>query len=294
MQTAPPDLPFRLLDEHNYALVDQVLFPSIPSDWTLIPLVPRGLKLEAEAKLLPALLDLQAMSEAQRRSCFDLLEQAHLADEPLPLQCLLASSKPARVIAAHLRRHLVVSTPKGERALFRLYDPRVFVHLPWLLSPHHYAALFGPVSQWSAYLPFQPRAWHTFSPPETTTPPGVTPTVSASQLSCLLRLQVINPLLSGLREMGLPDLLKTAQVLNALLERADAFGLQRNAELRLFAQHGLKYGMSFYQHPIIERLLNSYDRQEQTYCDACTLLTDEQWAEVAMLRQFDKSYKKIN
>lgn len=281
----PIDFSLSLFNEHQYALVDQVLCPELPEAWGLIPLVPQGLEAEAQAKLLPALLPLFQLSPEVKAECFAAVQAAYEAQKPLPIQTLLQSEADLPAMQHHWAKHLVMQSSSGKRALLRSYDPRVWVHLQWMLIPEQQQALYGPVTAWTIFLPFQNREWISYSAPkeapQASASFGGTPLVyDDTTYSNIFDIQIINRVLNLQAKKTLEDLSKTAQHIHASIQQARQYGLQRQDEQQCFAEQALEHGASFHQHPIIQTLLQNYDREEQSYVDASALLTPEQWASI--------------
>lgn len=273
-----------LFEEHQYAIIDQVLAPDLPESWGLIPLVPEGLEKEAEAKLLPALLPLNPLSPELKTECFSALKAAYAADEPLPIQTLLKSEADVQTLKNHMENHLVMHAASGKRALLRSYDPRVWVHLQWILSAEQQQELYGPISTWSIFLPFHYEQWLSYDTPKVDdapfTPSAQPLSYSNATYQSIFRLETINRVFKQHLKPPLEALDDTARQLHDLMVQAEHDGLQRQDEQQCFVEQALQYGTNFHEHFIIQDLLKAYDREEQTYVDASALISPEQWATI--------------
>lgn len=278
----PIDFTLSLFNAHQYALVDQVLFPDLPEAWSLIPLVPQGLEAEAQAKLLPALLPLNTLSSEVKAECFAAVQAAYEAQQPLPIQTLLKSDADVSTLQDHWAKHLVMQSSSGKRALLRSYDPRVWIHLQWIFTPEQLHTLYGPATEWTIFLPFQNREWISYSPPALGHVDSSADSLDYDDTtySNIFDIQIINRVLNSQAKKTLEDLSQTAQQIHASIQQARQYGLQRQDEQQCFAEQALEHGVTFHQHPIIQTLLQNYDREEQTYVDATALLTPEQWASI--------------
>jgi hypothetical protein len=279
----PIDFTPSLFDEHQYALVDQVLFPDLPEAWGLVPLVPQGLEAEAQAKLLPALLPLAQLSPEVKADCFAAVQEALETGEPLPIQTLLHSEADLPAMQHHWANHLVMESSSGKRALLRSYDPRVWLHLQWMLTPEQLKALYGPTSTWTIFLPFQHQAWISYAPPTVgTTAPHHSDALryEDSTYNNIFDIQTINRVLEGQTKQPLDALNETSRHIHALIQQAKHYDLQQPDEQQCFVEQALEHGANFHLHPTIQTLLKTYDREEQSYVDATALLTPEQWADI--------------
>jgi Domain of unknown function (DUF4123) len=281
----PIDFTLSLINEHQYALVDQVLFPDLPEAWGLIPLVPHGLEAEAQAKLLPALLPLFQLSPEVKAECFSAIQTAYDEGQALPIQTLLQSEADLPAMQHHWAKSLVMQSSSGKRALLRSYDPRVWIHLQWILTPEQLHTLYGPATTWTIFLPFENREWISYSAPneapQASASFGGTPLAyDDTTYSNIFDIQIINQVLQEQSKQTLEALSSTSHHIHDLIQQAKLYGLQRQDEQQCFVEHALAYGANFHLHPIIQTLLQTVDREEQTYLDATALLGPAQWASI--------------
>ncbi|UXY16285.1 DUF4123 domain-containing protein [Chitiniphilus purpureus] len=273
-----------LLARHHYAIVDR--FALNPAAWhealPLRPLVP--VQLQSDADKMPALLPLGELSAPQLVLLCDNLLAAEQGEADALLACLLhIPGGDTDALVRHFSNHLLLRSPQG-RALLRYYDPRVFVHLTWLLNPDQLADLFGPTTQWTCLLKHQ---WVSIPRPvaaESCQYWGA----SRQQRVQLDQVGLINAVLANWLAPASPawaDLSAfvplARQVEAALSTAQQRYGLQDAADLAEFAVQALRHGASFHLHDLIQRVLARVNTGATTYADACALIEPHQWAAIA-------------
>ena len=223
--------PIRLLRTHAYALVDrEALGGNVPADWPLIPLVPRGL--ENDARRLPALLPVEAMTEDQRMALLETLDNPP-AGYPLPVVTLFDSHIDPEQMRVHWVNRLLVRVPGGQQFLLRSYDPRVFAQLQWMFSLAQLAALFGPIQRWTICLEGH---WHGIRPPEHDDLSGGA--IGAEQAALLARIGPINEVLFKLPQEQRHAHEQASRAIDALLSAGVIHRLEsRNAFFACHATH---------------------------------------------------------
>ena len=299
--------PFRLLKEHDYALVDRYLIGDSVHDIAtiapdLLPVVPTGM--EADADKFPTLLHLSELSDDALQALFALLERAHSAHEMLPIVCLFKCDDSIEQLRWHWMRKIVVQAAPpqklaapGQKFQLRSYVPSVLVQLQRIYTPAQFKALFGNIQVWSIY---HGQRWHSINaPPECASDHCL---FEEAQLAQLLRIQAINRTLTELSarqdsaqtedEMtsGLPrphyrpenpaDFFTMSHAIDNLIVRAQTHGLMREDDQVQFALHGLTQHLQFDAHPRIQKMLAEMDGQEQTYLDATALLQPDDWQRI--------------
>lgn len=293
-------LPFRLLKEHDYALIDRCLMGDSLQDIAaiapdLLPIVPMGMEEDIES--LPALLDLSSLSKDAHQALFSLLESKHRAQETLPIICLFKCDDSIEQFRWHWMQKIIVQTVPGQKFLLRSYAPGVFVQLQRIYASEQIKALFGNIKVWSIY---HDHCWHNI-----TAPAGETCShrlIEEAQLVQILRIQAINRTLAELASQPnslqpggdmaanfqLPryrgdspaDYFAMSRTIDSLIARAQAYGLTWEDDQVLFALHGCSLPPQFDAHPRIQQLLAERDPQEQTYRDVVSLLQPEDWQRI--------------
>lgn len=293
-------LPFRLLKEHEYALIDRCLMGDSQQDIAeiapdLLPIVPMGM--EGDIESLPALLDLSTLSNDAHQALFSLLESKHHAQEILPIVCLFKCDASIEQLHRHWVQKIIVQTTLGKKFLLRSYAPSVFVQLQRIYSPAQIRALFGNIKVWSIY---HDQCWHSITAP--TVEASNHRLIEETQLAQLLRIQAINRTLAELtaqpnnlqadgttetnsqrphyRADDPADYFAMSRTVDSLIAHAQAYGLTSEDDQVLFALHGCSLSPQFDAHPRIQQLLAERDPQEQTYHDVVALLQPEDWQRI--------------
>ena len=266
--------PIRLLRTHAYALVDrEALGGNVPADWPLIPLVPRGL--ENDARRLPALLPVEAMTEDQRMALLETLDNPP-AGYPLPVVTLFDSHIDPEQMRVHWVNRLLVRVPGGQQFLLRSYDPRVFAQLQWMFSLAQLAALFGPIQRWTICLEGH---WHGIRPPEHDDLSGGA--IGAEQAALLARIGPINEVLFKLPQEQRHAHEQASRAIDALLVRAQAHGLHRQDDQHTFALRGMTVHPHFDRDPQVQALLYGMADAEHTLAQAFARIDEARWWRIA-------------
>jgi hypothetical protein len=276
-----------LLAQHNYAIVD---VPAIQHEaWhdalPLTPIVPHDLR--GDADKMPALLPLTPGEPYLKLLQYNL-EKAESNPASHVLSCLLAIAPETSLSSVqwHLRNRLILHSPHGERALFRYYDSRVFVHLNRILNPERIRSLFGPIQTWTYRFQNQ---WHSATAPEIN---GIIPrlcSATTEQRQQLDNVGLINRTFSKWesRTQRSPRDLQEFDTLAAQAERAlqtarGAYKLHLAEDLSAFALHSLMYGERFHVHTHIQRALRDIEpNAHEGYASASDMLDENEWAAVA-------------
>ncbi|MCE3028970.1 DUF4123 domain-containing protein [Salinicola sp. DM10] len=103
----------------------------------------------ARAHRLPQLVALQDLPQEAYEDLIDRIRR-YRKRGALFFSALMSTRADLDRTAWHLRRQLLQRRP-GDRRYYwlRYYDPHVFRHLTWLLTPTQLARLLGPLDQWS-------------------------------------------------------------------------------------------------------------------------------------------------
>lgn len=284
--------PTRLLQEHQYALIDRAalgnaLFQIIPSTYPLHPIIPLGW--ENHAATFPALLELGKLTPDERTTLFVLLENAHCGQQRLPIVCLFKSAHTLEQLRYHWMQKIMVSTSQGQKIHLPSYTPGVFVQLQRLYTPAQFNALFGNLEAWSIY---HDQAWHTLHASQHLShhPADTRTVLSDALLTRMFRIPTINRVLKKLPQRppqrpryqaAAPNEYFTlSETIETLILRAHTHGLERVEEQVAFALHGLTIHPEFDRHPRIQQLLTTLNRQEQTYEDISALLQPQDWQQI--------------
>ncbi|MFC3552430.1 DUF4123 domain-containing protein [Lysobacter cavernae] len=261
----------RSLEEHAFAVVNPLQVP--PAQWRDLPhrpLVPKTLA--AQPHLLPILVDLGQMDATSRVGLLERSERWDRGyDEPF-FSALLTTDATDSQVAQHLTRQMMVRGPAGGENLLRLFDPRVFRHLRWLLTPMQLDALLGPIDAWT--WRDQHQSWKQQLRTTRVTmhwrPSGV-------QWDSLARLGLLNRVLKQLGRVE-PALVcddDLAQRADRLLRESwEVQGLVDEADRRIFAEQALRFHADIHRHPQLAQRLAQARAGECSYVGACSDLDD--------------------
>jgi len=258
---------------HDFAVVDRLTVEEMP-DIPHIDLVPKIL--EGDAAKLPCLLLLSSMSSNDRTRLFERNDRAiETGDTPL-FRTLLATDVSAEYLARHLCSQLVVELPQG-RFLLRYYDPRVMHQLAWMLSPARFMALLGPVRTWTMLCG---KTWMSAPCPSGEDAPRSLAPISRKQGDRLLSIDLINAVIAQSNMTEQVDRQDSGRRIYALLGHArQKYGFLDDHDLVAFAQHGLRLGEKFDEHPRVLEIIASLD-DEISFRDACDVLDEDVWQSI--------------
>lgn len=224
--------------------------------WSLAPE-----RLRDSALMLPYLLPLDALDQSDQTACCALLE----------------SDQGAHMLAAHLRRQLVMIGPDGLSMLLRLYDARVMAQLRWILTTNQIAALLGPVRCWS----FEYRGQRETLSREGSQPNrGWHPT--PVQYVQIERIGLINRVLAKADAASAAAVSADGQAIDVWLRRGLDHGLARQQDLVTFGLQGLTRHADFDRHRRIRQLLAEARAGRRPYYSASRGLSEDDWQRMAV------------
>ncbi|ARK80144.1 hypothetical protein BOC40_06695 [Burkholderia pseudomallei] len=200
-------------------------------------------------------------------------ERARAAGVPPVICAILECDKATHRLHAHLSARLALPKPEGGAAFFRFYDPRVFVHLRWILKPEQLGALMGPVARWT-YLDSQ-AGWVTV---EGAKVPSDNFALTATQYKQVARIEVVERALQTLRGNGAvikPDM---PSLLDAQLAKGEAYGLS-GGDLLAFAIHGTVVSPYFDRHPRVRAVLQ--EPEKRPYAETVARWSPPDWEAIA-------------
>ncbi|WP_110707484.1 DUF4123 domain-containing protein [Salinicola sp. CR57] len=147
IRTDDASLTAESLHQFDYAVINPLVVHE--RDWRDLPV--RALETSpapARGHRLPQLVDLQTLSDETRDDVIDHTRRYRKRGASF-FSALMSTSADLEQTAYHLRRQLL-QRRHGDRRYhwFRYYDPLVFRHLAWLLTPMQLARLLGPLDQW--------------------------------------------------------------------------------------------------------------------------------------------------
>lgn len=257
-------LTHRLLHTHDFALLaaDAVADLAVP-----VAAVHTGYGvLKDSDSLLPVLIDLKALSPAQKQLLLEQFLQnvdeafgdEYACPNPPPLLAtLLQSDVSVDVLAHHLGMVQLVQTKQQKKAWLRVHDGRVMAQLDPLLSDVQWQGLLGPVNTWTC---FAYGYWLGASKPAKEPRVGTvalrldTPTMHA-----LERIGVINRSLPLVHCTSWRDVQTWSHTLGAYAQAArDQYSLTATTELTEYVRLCVQVHPRFDAHPAVQQLIQDY------------------------------------
>lgn len=265
---------YRLLKDHDYAVIDQAQLHESVGELPLVPLAPQ--RFLSDAHLLPALLALNEMTDDARDNLHDRLNQQVQAGRPTLCSCLLSYRYSKHALVSHLKRHLIATPPQGQQVLFRFYDSRVFRHLRWILDPAQVNALFGGISRWT-YI--DQGRWHTVE--SQLSKPRSILRFTGEQWASIQRIGLVNRVLVRLELPPETDTCENGRQVDGLLNRAQTdYGLTARDDLVAFAMYGMRWHANFDRHPQIATILSDHIGKQGAFRDATALMRSPDWRRI--------------
>lgn len=266
----PPTLAPSARLQNGYLLVDPGALPGglpittfaastcIPTNW--------GTDLTG----LPMVIDLAQCEPSRRDWLGSILQGEHDLRKHVPLtrpgvcahlDTLVSSAE----VTAHLARQLLVlpvdktGYRSGTPSLWRLFDPRVFANLCWMLDQDQQDALLGPISAWAfpwfdhwftleRTLPWRPR---TDDAPDA--PPAHPKPVDMAVWERAQRIASINQVLARIAissDCTWEQRVTVAQLIeSALVTAKHRLHWHQSEDQMAYAEHVTRYGEAFLNHP---------------------------------------------
>ena len=265
-----------------YAIIEQAAWlerTSLLADLDTQAIVPESFR--AQPKLFPVLLDLKAL-DVEQRADLSKLAAAWALEKDVPyFSALLDTTASSVQIAAHLARRMLVSVPGAGQDVLRFYDPFVFRHLQWLLTPKQRDSLLGPIQRWNWREPngtwrsYKREAAHASVPPLLLKP---------EQWPTLMRLTDINAMLRRLARVApqlhdddvlatrIDTLLAEAWLQHQMADRQDRY---------LYAEQALRFHPDIHSHPQSRQRLERTRAGGTSYVSACAGVDDAAWRDLA-------------
>lgn len=257
----------------DFALVNPLQVEAL--HWEDLPNTPLVAgALQEQQHLFPRLVTLRSLPEPQR---MDLLGRSERwqrdSDMPLFSALLQSRASPGRV-ASHLTKRMLLVSPEDGQVWLRYHDPRVFKHLEWLFTDAQMRAFFGPIEAWTWCDPLNGK-WYRRSQPESAPSAGLQ--LSKEQWGSLRRMKLLNLSLRAISRKSLQIVLdgEVASRLDGYLREAiDQEGMSEPDDVRLYAEHALRYGVQLHQHPTMRTLIEDARTGECSYVGSCAELSD--------------------
>ncbi len=264
-------LDHRFLLKHQFALINPLqVDESAWRDLPVEPVVPEAFV--SQPDLMPLLLDFSQLSQTE---LVGLIQRAEdwLKEEGVSwFSALLKSDATAERLQKHLKKCLALPRKDEKHDLLRFYDPRVFRHFDWLLTPVQRDALLGPITRWSWSL----DGTHWQSLQRQSDKPALF-RITPQQKQELANLGELNACLSEWAKQQ-PDKQKGSkqiQQAQELLAEAANAQLQSREDCLLYALQALCFHPKIHQHPKMQALLEQQQASSKSYAFICKHLTDE-------------------
>lgn len=289
---------------HRYALVEACDRSSLPPGSPLHIIAPAFLG--QDTARCPALLDLEAVSAHQRATWLQQAQEQTQARKPPLFRCLLQSQASPRDVAAHLtnRMTLRVSAERTPRQ-FRYLDPGTFLQLPALLGDVGMAWLFGNLVD--TYTLSWAGAWCKVPRPPIALQDWARYQLTSDHWPMLLRLNHVNRVASQLPPpIDVQDWQQRCQTLYAHVQRAEQYGLTREADIMGFTWHALRHHPRFDEHPRVQAALSAWREALSTrsgrdsaddelgYDEAMAHLTLDDWQRISADLEGRPLYQPLN
>jgi hypothetical protein len=195
------------------------------------------------------------------------------AGVPPVLCAIVESDKATGRLQRHLADQLILSKPASGDAVFRYYDPRVFLHLRRILKPEQLGALLGPVAVWTCLDGI--TGWATVKGAQA---PEAGLRVTQAQYERIGRIELVQRALGALRSNGVTMKPDIPELLDVQLAKGDGYGLV-GADLLAFAMHGVLISPYFDRHPRVRAVLHASEKAP--YAEAMSAWTGQDWEAVA-------------
>lgn len=302
LQPAGPITAFEPTDalQRGYLLVDPGALPEDISLASLAALPCTPSNWGADLTGVPVLLDLAQCEPSQRDWLHAFLRSEHTHRKRFPLThpaaCAhITATASCSEIATHLAQQLLI-TPvdkTGYRSLgpclWRLFDPRIFANLCWMLDQQQQHILLGPISAWAfpwfdqwfslkRTLPWPLNQYDLQNTSSTRPRP-----VDMALWERAQRIAQINQVLARLplpQNIGWEIRALTAQRIECALTAAKHRLHWSHSEDQMgYAESATRYGKSFLEHP---KLVGYWKLREErkasgSWSDAANVLTAEDY-----------------
>lgn len=268
------------LKQHSHALIQAICLND--AQWQALPARPTAPALfNGQARQFPMVVDLQALDDQQRKQLTDLsIAWLHDDNDSPFFSALLQAKVTTQHIAAHLARRFVIRRPDDGDDALRFFDPFVFRHLRWLLSPEQMDSLLGPITHWSWQEPS--GVWQTHA--RTRAAPSLAPLrLADKQWPSVMRIADINLCLRRLTRsvLHIENTPTLAKRVDDLLTQATDAHLRKRDDHHLYAEQAVRFHPRIHQHPQLQARLAQARIGNVSYVYLCGDLSDERMHQFA-------------
>jgi hypothetical protein len=274
-QLANTDLNYAWISQQQFAIATPDQHARLPQHWSWQSLAPAQFK--DNEGLMPYLLDIAALTEPSKLELITMLQVAHQDKDDTPLSVLLSAVCSSSEMVRHLRQVQVLATPQGI-AWLRVIDGRVWAQLSRIVEAAKMKRLFGPISSWTCCLngnwvrtQLAPENQHTQNHPQI-------------NMDGLFRVGLINRTLAREGLLSWQDTETLSAKIDKLICRAQQrYHLTSTEDIVSFAAFGVRYGVTFDQHPLVQRRITPQqkDNADDNLIDLLALIDEDEWATVA-------------
>ncbi|KAF0805120.1 hypothetical protein A6D6_02505 [Alcanivorax xiamenensis] len=248
-----------------------------------MPLAPRSLSLQAQR--LPQLVWFDDIPDLLRGTLPKRIEYWRHKGVTL-LSALVDTTASVDAVTRHLQDlFFAPASEDGTVALRRFYDPRVFLHLPWILDRRQMMSVMGPINVWA--WPDGGGGWQYHKNDERFAlfkPTATRLNFSQKQKVTLSRLPLINQVSEAL-SASMPDFDQNAaffRSVDQLLAEAKEKGIVDDRDCRLYVTQAFQFGPDIHKHPDMEACCIKATSSTISYVEACSDLSDEMLAHYAV------------
>lgn len=269
------------LDQYQYALLNPLNVPA--AEWEHLPC--KALEtpnIGVRPDMLPQMVFLDQLDREAKSSLPELMEHSQRRGTALFCALLKSRARPD-VLSYHLRRQLEQHRAGSrQRWWLRFYNPEIFQHLLWILTPEQLEKLMGPIDEWR-WLDGWGR-WHCCARRTDQRFDLHSLFLTPEQWQTIDRLALLNGTLRRLANIA-PEWSREAQhwqALDALLVDAERHHqLSRDEDRQLFAEQAARFHPRIHQHPQLHTRLSAQQRGKQSYTQLCVDLSPERMRAMA-------------
>ncbi|MGY6239297.1 DUF4123 domain-containing protein (plasmid) [Burkholderia ambifaria] len=236
---------------HGFLLIEPATLAHVPALGALDmrPCTPRVLAHREE--LMPRLIDVAALDEADQATVSESWDAETVGDRPPVVCAWLDSDLDGDSLVEHIARFLVGPGADGKPVFWRFYDPRVLALTLAIFDPVQRQALLGAIQSWQFVW-----AGHRWSIPG----PGVATDLlyghapawpRPDQWPRINRSDAATQVVDRLSDVPVQEAALLPAALDRLFSDAAQFGLTQADDLADYAWHCVKYGSEFEQHPTL-------------------------------------------
>jgi Domain of unknown function (DUF4123) len=267
-------LDHRTFLEQDFAIVDPLVVDA--ALWKHLPATPLGEKeFDCDTAQLPHLLCLRDADELARLEILDVAD-AFTATEDTSFFCaLLRTAESVPSLTRRLSRRLVLTRGgRGQQYFFRYFDPRVFLHLPRILSAEQTHSLLAPAVAWAWFDPLS-QQWREHRVADGLPTSAAALTLTDKQLDSIARIELVNRALRRLQREH-PQHALTPQMVEAVDTHAkraiDDERLADSDDQVQYALDALRYGPQVHQTTAVRQVLESARLAEASYVGGMSAL----------------------